>query len=346
VLHFGNICDFEDKTISVLKSRCDTGRRIVGKNVLTLSMCDSRLELMKDFAGEVTGFLSLLEKSGRYSANSIAGYRRDLMRFADFLKRQRFPEVASPSVNKILLRSYLGTLADMKIGNRSLARFLSALGTFQKYLADKKTPPTFFFEIPRIKYSRKMAPFLSPNEVSAVLTPPPDGKINCFQVFRDLTMLEFLYSSGMRRAELAAITMDAIDFDRSLVTVLGKGDKERTVPLGEPALDSCQKYLKERQTKLDQLSLSSPTLFINRNGEPLTVRSVNRIVHKYGLKAGIKVTPHMLRHSFATHLLDNGADIRAIQEMLGHESLSTTQVYTHITAGRLKEAYKKAHPRA
>jgi len=301
---------------------------------------------MKDYGAEVAAFLESLEKGGRYSDNSIAGYRRDLMRYAEFLKKQKFPEVASAPGNKILLRSYLGMLADKKIGNRSIARFLSALATFQKYLADKKVPQTYFFEIPKIKYTRKLASFLAPKDVAAVLTPPTGDKINRFQVFRDLTILEFLYSSGMRRAELAAITMDAIDFDRSLVTVLGKGDKERTVPLGQPALESCRNYLYERQKKLDQLGLESQKLFINRRGEPLTVRSVNRIVHKYGLKAGIKVTPHMLRHSFATHLLDNGADIRAIQEMLGHESLSTTQVYTHITAGRLKAAYKKAHPRA
>lgn len=327
-------------------SICDKGRIIKAKNVLTLSFCSGRLGLMKDYAREVTDFLTFLEKSGRYSANSVAGYRRDLMRFAEYLKRQRFPEVASSSGKKILLRSYLGVLADKKISNRSIARFLSALATFQKYLADKKIPAIYFFEIPRIKYARKLASFLAPKEVATVLDPPTDGKINRFLVFRDLTILEFLYSSGMRRAELAAITLDAIDFDRSLVSVLGKGNKERTVPLGEPALESCRKYLSERLAKLEQLNLSSTALFINRSGEPLTVRSVNRIVHKYGLKAGIKVTPHMLRHSFATHLLDNGADIRAIQEMLGHESLSTTQVYTHITAGRLKEAYKKSHPRA
>jgi len=290
--------------------------------------------------------LDFLQKSGRYSENSVAGYRRDLTRFSDFLKQQRFPEGASEQANKIILRSFLGELNDLKIDNRSIARFLSALATFQKFLIEKKGSKEFLFEIPKIKYSRKIAQFLSPGEVSDILKPPIAKKINEFQVFRDLTMMEFLYSSGMRRAELATITLNAIDLGRGLVPVLGKGNKERSVPVGKPAIESFYKYKDARTERLDKLGKSSDVLFLNRDGEPLSVRSVNRIVHIYGLKAGIKVTPHMLRHSFATHLLDNGADIRAIQEMLGHESLSTTQVYTHITAGRLKEAYKKAHPRA
>jgi integrase/recombinase XerD len=301
---------------------------------------------MKAYSREISEFLEFIRKGGRYSENSLSGYRRDLTRFAQFLEKQQFPEVASKPANKVLLRSFLGYLSDNKIGNRSIARFLSALATFQKYLADKKVPAAWFFQIPRIKFAKKAASFLSPGEVKDVLTPPQSGRINEFKLFRDLTMLEFLYSSGMRRAELAAITMEKIDFERALVTVTGKGDKERTVPIGEPALDSCRKYKKLREEKLGKLQKASDYLFLNRDGEPLSIRSVNRIVRTYGLKAGVKVTPHMLRHSFATHLLDNGADIRAIQEMLGHESLSTTQVYTHITAGRLKEAYKKAHPRA
>jgi site-specific recombinase XerD len=301
---------------------------------------------MNKYARQLQKFLEFLQKSGRYSQNSVSAYGRDLIRFSEFLESQRFPEVASQSGNKILLRSYLGKLADKKIGNRSIARFLSALATFQKYLIDNRAPKSYFFEIPKIKYSRKLASFLSAKEVSDILNPSTSGKINQFMLFRDLTMMEFLYSSGMRRAELAAIPLDAIDFDRALVTVLGKGNKERTVPLGEPAMKSCHEYIGHRKVKLEKLDKLCESLFINGRGEPLTVRSVNRIVRKYGLSAGIEVTPHMLRHSFATHLLDNGADIRAIQEMLGHESLTTTQVYTHVTAGRLKEAYKKAHPRA
>jgi site-specific recombinase XerD len=301
---------------------------------------------MIDYIRQIEEFFAYMKKSGQYSENTIDSYRRDLLRFANYLKEQHFPESASEKTNKILLRSFLGILNEKKIGNRSLARFLSALASFQKYLAEKKAGSELFFEIPKIKYSKKLATFLSPGEISEVLAPPPAKPKNEFKLYRDLTLLEFLYSSGIRRAELATITLETVDRERALVTVLGKGRKERTVPLGEPALESYDKYLKLRNNKLEKLGLSSDYLFINRSGEPLTVRSVNRIVRYYGLKAGIKVTPHMLRHSFATHLLDNGADIRAIQEMLGHESLSTTQVYTHVTAGRLKKAYKKAHPRA
>ena len=187
---------------------------------------------MNDYGRQIRKFLEFLENGGRYSKNSLSAYGRDLRRFSEFLEKQRFPEVASQSGNKILLRSYLSILADKKIGNRSIARFLSALATFQKYLIDHRAPKLYFFDIPKIKYSRKLAAFLSAREVSNLLKPPTTGKIDPFILFRDLTMLEFLYSSGMRRAELAGITPDAIDFDRALVTVLGKGNKERTVPLG------------------------------------------------------------------------------------------------------------------
>lgn len=310
---------------------------------------------MNSYLGYLSDFIGELEKSGRYSPNTVAAYRRDLNPFVEYLTEQKFPESASEKLNKILLRSYLGRLRDRKIGNRSIARFLSALATFQAFLMRKKAPAGWLFEITKIKYARKMAPFLSPDQVSAVLEPQPTGKMprsdkemlnKWFMLFRDLTILEFLYSSGMRRAELAGITMAALDMERALIGVIGKGGKERNVPLGDPAKNSCVKYLRLREKKLAALGISSENLFLNYRGEPLTVRSVNRIVRSYGLKAGLEVTPHMLRHSFATHMLDNGADIRAIQEMLGHETLSTTQQYTHITAGRLKAAYKKAHPRA
>ncbi|MEE9442106.1 MAG: tyrosine-type recombinase/integrase [candidate division Zixibacteria bacterium] len=300
-------------------------------------------------------FFALMQKSGRYSPHTIDSYRRDLTRFSEYLIEQKFTDKSSPELNKVLLRSCLARLNEKKISNRSISRFLSALATFQKYLLQKKAPASYLFEIPKIKYSRKLAQFLSPEQIDNVLEPNKNSKqprtdkemLNkWFKLFRDLTMLEFLYSAGIRRAELAGIKLDAIDFDRSLVSVLGKGSKERNVPLGQPALNSCTKYKRLREKKLESLSKQSDYLFINRFGEPLSVRSVNRIVREYGLKSGMEVTPHMLRHSFATHLLDNGADIRAIQEMLGHESLTTTQQYTHVTIGRLKKAYKKAHPRA
>jgi len=301
---------------------------------------------MNDYARKIEQFLLGLETSGRYSAHSISAYARDLRRFVSFLENKDFPATASENHNKILLRAYLGELHENGVGNRSIARFLSALATFQKQMPQGGMTKTWRFVIPTIKYSRKLASFLSPGQVSEVLEPTATKKINAFMLWRDLTILEFLYSAGMRRAELIGITLDVLDVDRSVVTVLGKGSKERTVPLGNPALEACLKYTGERSKILSNNEAVSEYLFINRSGKQLSVRSVNRIVHQYGLKAGLRVTPHMLRHSFATHLLDNGADIRAIQEMLGHEALSTTQQYTHITAGRLKEAYKKAHPRA
>ncbi len=301
---------------------------------------------MREYGEYLREFLERMRKSGRYSENTVEAYRRDMNRFAEFLTAQRFPEGASSGGNKILLRLYLGSMRENGIGNRSIARFLSSLASFQKFLVDKKAPAVYQFEIPHIKYSRKTAPFLSPGQVEEILAPKQSSSAKPFKILRDLTMLEFLYSSGIRRAELAGIRLDAVDFERKMVTVVGKGDKQRTVPLGDPALKSYHDYLKVRAKKLVERNIDSEYLFINIEGEPLSVRSVNRIVRTYGLKAGMRVTPHMLRHSFATHMLDNGADIRAIQELLGHEALSTTQIYTHVTAGRLKKAYKKAHPRA
>jgi len=301
---------------------------------------------MDNYGTYLDVFLAHLQKSGRYSPKTVEGYGRDLRRFAAYLRDQRFPEGATGAGNAILLRLYMGSMRDRGIGNRSIARFLSALATFQKFLIERKASAELFFDIPKVKYSRKMARFLSPDQVAAVLSPPEGQKIDEFTISRDLTMLEFLYSCGIRRAELVGITIDAVDVDRKMVSVIGKGDKQRVVPLGDPALASYHKCLKFRREKLHKLNIGSDYLFINRSGQPLTVRSINRIIRAYGLKAGIQVTPHMLRHSFATHMLDNGADIRAIQEMLGHESLTTTQAYTHVTAGRLKKAYKKAHPRA
>lgn len=316
------------------------------RNVLTTGNGGGRLILMKSYAQHIEQFLESIGKSGRYSIHTLAGYARDLNRFAEFLVGHDFPNNSSSEINKIILRSYLGKLNGQKIGNRSIARFLSSLSTFQKFLVNREADNGLIFEIPRIRYSRRMARFLSADQVKKILEPGREGKLDQFKLLRDLTILEILYSSGIRRAELAAIKINDIDFERSVVSVVGKGDKQRSVPLGRPALESTIKYREVRSVKLKSLNKQCPYLYINRYGEPLSVRSVNRIVRNYGLKAGMQVTPHMLRHSFATHLLDNGADIRAIQEMLGHEALSTTQGYTHITAGRLKEAYKKAHPRA
>ncbi len=304
---------------------------------------------MARYTDTLQAFLALMSLSGRYSKNTVESYARDLGRFAEFLPSQGWPENSSPEMNRIILRSYLGQMHEKGVGNRSIARFLSALSTFQKYLIAEKASKKLLFDLPTIKYKRGAARFLSPNQMNDLLAPSPPDKntdLNRFVYSRDLTILEFLYSAGIRRAELVGIQVNEIDEGRQVVVVHGKGDKDRAVPLGEPALDALRIYIKHRKQRIDKLQAESAALLVNKSGEPLSLRSVNRIVRKYGLKAGLTVTPHMLRHSFATHLLDNGADIRAIQELLGHSALTTTQAYTHVTAGRLKEAYKKAHPRA
>lgn len=290
-------------------------------------------------------FLKYLKVERNASAHTVRAYRQDIVNFQDFLARNLTPGARDlaedfPDVDHILLRRYLAELH--KTSSRtSIHRRLSALRTFFRYLvrdnvitrnpADAVSSPRKESYLPKI---------LSIDEIFRLLD---NGYGKNELSLRDKAIFELLYSSGLRVGELAALNLDGIDFNHGLVRVLGKGRKERIVPVGAKALDAVRSYLETRNRRL-----ADQPLFLNHRGGRLTARSIERNLKKQLLKAGIfkEATPHSLRHSFATHLLDGGADLRAIQELLGHVSLSTTQKYTQVSVDKLMAVYDKAHPRS
>jgi len=286
----------------------------------------------------MTQFFKYLQVGGRYSDNTIAAYRRDLTPWVSFLEKQ-YKETPSISPNDpVLLRSYLRQRLEKKIGNRSMVRFLSALSSFQKYLTGRRGYKDCLFEIPKMKYKSQIPDFLTQKEASRLFdTKLPSINMSKYQMIRDYIILALLYSTGIRRTELKNLKVSDIDLKTGLITVLGKGNKQRVAPMGENIIADVKNYLSIRQSFSKEKNRMRADLFLNKTGEGLSVRSINRLVNKYARQQG---------HSFATHLLENGADLLLIKEILGHASLSTTQKYTHVTAESMKKQYKTAHPRS
>ncbi len=293
---------------------------------------------------EFTGFLRWLAVEKGYSPHTVAAYRRDLEEFFTVVDR---PPTA---VGDREVRSYLFAV-NRKNKPSTVARKLSSLRTFYRFLRREgkiEHDPLKRAVTPR--QEKQMPVFLSVDEVFALLTAPDDR--DPFPR-RDRAILELLYSSGLRVSELVGLSLVSLDFDAEMVKVSGKGNKERLVPVGGEAIGALRRYLPERQriiadTRARGGPVDEAALFLNNRGRRLTSRSVERLVQRYALRAGITVTvtPHALRHSFATHLLEMGADLRAVQELLGHASLSTTQKYTHLNLDRLMAVYDQAHPMA
>ena len=282
----------------------------------------------------VEKFISYLDIEKNYSKHTLLNYKLDLEEFFVFLQ-----ETPIERVDYFHLRRYLGNLRTKNLKPRSLARKLSALRSLFKFLFRegliKKNPSTLLMTP---KLDKKLPHFLSENDAIRLLEAPVgDSEAS----LRDRAILETLYSTGMRVSELVGLNKDSVDFISNIVKVAGKGKKERLLPIGDTALNLIKKYIDTRPHKAD-------AIFLNHHGRRLTDRSIRNIVNKYILQASIqgKMSPHALRHSFATHLLNAGADLRAVQELLGHVNLSTTQIYTHMTTEKLKSIYNKAHPRA
>jgi len=285
----------------------------------------------------INKFLTYLEIERNASGHTLTNYHMDLKQARDFLEGKDVRQI-----ERLDVRKYLAHLKGKNLKKRSVARKLSALRSFFRFLMrDGYISSNPLAGITSPKLDKSLPVFLDVHKV-AKLVEAPDNK-GVFAL-RDRAILETLYSTGMRLSELTGLNLDRVDFIAGMVKVLGKGKKERLLPIGERALRAIRDYLGERTKD----AKDTRALFLNKNNKRLTGRGVQGLVSKYiriiSLKE--KISPHTLRHSFATHLLDRGADLRSIQELLGHASLSTTQIYTHVTTERLKSVYNKAHPRA
>jgi len=284
----------------------------------------------------IESFIDYLTIERGLSPNTLQAYRRDLCQFRDWLKKEFL------QVDSALIGNYLATLR--KKGNKSstLNRKLSVMRMFYKFLyTEGKTDHNPVEGVSSPRLGRKIPSFLSEKEVEALLEAPP---IDEQYGSRDRAILEVVYGAGLRISELINLNLTDLNLKGGWVKVLGKGSKERIVPLGREACRWVRIYLRKRRIETtDKLSL-----FCNRYGKRLSRQACWKIIKKYSQKAGItkKISPHTLRHSFATHLLSRDADLRFVQELLGHTNISTTQIYTHITQERLKKVYKKYHPRA
>ena len=286
-------------------------------------------------------FINYLRVERNASNHTITNYRIDLSRFSAFLGEK---EIAS--VDHLALRRFLAELRSKNYSKRTIARKLASLRSFFKFLYREgyiKTNPISAIQTPKLE--KKLPVFLDVNKVVRLIQSPPD---NNTRGLRDRAILETLYSTGARVSELVGLDIGDVDFISGVIKVLGKGSKERIVPIGEPAIAAIRRYIDKRGQGPAARNKDKDAVFLNKSDRRLTDRSVRRIIDKYIRLCSITehISPHSLRHSFATHLLDRGADLRSVQELLGHMNLSTTQIYTHVTTERLKSVYDKAHPRA
>ena len=282
----------------------------------------------------IAKYLSYLEIEKNYSSHTILNYRLDLQEFAKFAG-----QVTVDKVEYTTLRRFLAHMRELQLKPRSVARKLSSLRSFFKYLQREKIViknPAALLVTPKL--DKPLPHFLSEAEATQLIEAPKSDKSSDK---RDKAIFEVLYSTGMRVSELVGLDVDDVDFISNIARVMGKGKKERIVPIGNTALEVLKKYVDTRIHR-------SNAMFLNKSGGRLSDRSVRNIINKFILKEAMRqhVTPHMFRHSFATHLLNRGADLRSVQELLGHVNLSTTQIYTHLTTEKLKSVYDKAHPRA
>jgi len=290
----------------------------------------------------INEFLEYLRVERGLAPNTLKSYGRDLKQFAEYLETA---PTSYEEASRTTIVAYLLRLQKEGKATSTIARRLAALKAFYQFLVAEdrlKRDPTVNVDSPKQK--KKLPQILTVEEVEKLLSQPepvnPTG-------FRDRAMLELLYATGTRVSELVSLDIDDVDLKTALVRCQGKGSKERLIPLGSMAIKAVRDYLRRSRPKLVR-DKSTAAMFVNHHGRRLTRQGFWKIVKKYAAEANIKktITPHTLRHSFATHLLENGADLRAVQELLGHADISTTQIYTHLTKSHLKDVYSKAHPRA
>lgn len=293
----------------------------------------------------INSFIDYLRIERNCSKNTIDSYLMDISDFKDFLSDTSGKLPTLDDIDYLTIRSYLADLQGRQLARSTILRKLSSLRSFFKYLYRRgyvKADPTSNLSSPKLQ--RKLPDFLEIFEVELLLSAP---NTNTTIGIRDLAIMELLYSTGMRVGELLSLDLNDLDITNAIVKVRGKGRKERIIPVGRTAIKAIKHYLEIRHELASDKH--SPALFLSERGNRMPgSASVRRRIEKYAKEAGIKkkITPHTLRHTFATHMLNAGADLRSVQEMLGHVNLSTTQIYTHLTAERLKKVYEKAHPRA
>ena len=286
-------------------------------------------------------FLNYLTIERGLSKNTLDAYSRDLVRYVDFLTVQRFDRL--DTVTPAVILQFMSFLKESGLSPRSRARTLAALRSFYKFMVREK----FALDNPtdQVVSPKSLTPLpktLTPSDVECLLASP---KGETPLALRDRAMLEILYATGLRVSELVSLKLGDLQLDVGYLTAFGKRSKQRIVPLGEAAVDALLSYLQYGRNHLDKAG--SQYLFLNRSGDGLTRQGFWKIIKRRAAEAGIKkkITPHTMRHSFATHLLENGADLRSVQAMLGHADISTTQIYTHVTRERMRQAYEKHHPR-
>src|SRR3954452_1341824 len=314
----------------------------------------------KNFSPLVKQFLDYLKLERHFSDYTVKSYGADLIQFGQFLsgeigsaqQQQMLPANLSLDEKQLkceplTIREFLAYLYGQNYTKSTTARKLATLRSFYKFLIRRgvvSVNPLSTIRTP--KQDKRLPKCLDLDQVQKLLDAPGDGDLLSG---RDKAMLEVLYSSGIRVSELVELEMQDLDLQEGVLRVKGKGRKDRLTPIGSQAIKALQRYFDMRQhDSRCQQGSNQARVFLNKHGESLSTRSVRRKLDKYLVQAGLDpgISPHTLRHSFATHLLNNGADLRSVQELLGHQSLSTTQIYTHLTTSRMKEAYDAAHPRA
>lgn len=291
----------------------------------------------------VQKYIKYLEVERSLSPYTVRNYSNDIRGFLDFLGRSKV--TSFDKVDRSIMRQYLGMLHSEKTSRISINRKLSALRSFYRYLLRENkvnSEPLSTLSAPKLE--RRLPTFLTKEETIRLIKAPDTSTL---QGERDRAILELLYATGLRLSEVASLNLSDVDLNSRQLRAWGKGSKERMVLMGKPAAEALKRYIKHGRPKLLGKK-NTPALFLNRFGDRVAERRIQYIISKYARQAGLgmRVHPHMLRHTFATHMLDGGADLRAVQELLGHARLATTQVYTHVSQNQVRRTYLAAHPRS